>query len=111
MRRSRPSRAGTTRAWVSADFRPFLAPARTVDLAFGVAFLDFALLFCLAARRDLVGRLAERLTLADFLAFLRVVFLVAGFRLAMADVPSNLDSVAISGVRSDAYRKSGSLTA
>ena len=68
--------------------------ARFADLAFDVLFvafglfLAFALLFGLAARRLVLGRLAERATFLRFLTFLAAGFRPALLRLAMTDAPS-----------------------
>jgi hypothetical protein len=78
--------------------------------AFLLAFLAGAVLLADACRftdRFALGRLAERLEAAPFLADFAGFARFAAFRLAMAESFRNLDSLAISVVLSVAYRNSG----
>src|SRR5260370_22787624 len=116
VRRSRASRAGELRTDtnLAGDFRAVrfgLRATRFGAFFFGatfLAFLAFATTLAFAARRLLLGRLAERRGFRVVFAFFRVVLRPPVFRLAMAESLRNLDSFTISVVRSAAYLKSAS---
>jgi small subunit ribosomal protein S1 len=111
--RCRSSRAGGVCAGVVALARFFCTRRRTAALAvtvrvFVVFFTDFDRAERLTTRVAALGRLTERRAAADFLAVFCGVDRPAGLRLAIMESFRNLDSVAISVVRSVAYRKSAS---